>query len=209
MGRVLEQRVAMQASQHRKAMVLEMEARYEEEKRKKEKLEMEEREFEEFETGRLDDYESDGGEGGKADVVGELARNAEEEDGVSVASSRQSQLLSPTNSFRIGREDAAGNNRKSNYDGVNNMKDYGGDDSVAQLPINLNKIEYVRKGRKCELIYNALVGRSLIVNPKRFGADNENPSNYVLKNRVHMLGTMDSDEMNKFRPLSVKTKKRK
>ena len=46
--------------------------------------------------------------------------------------------------------------------------------------------------------------------PRRYGAENEHKSDYVLKNSVPgLLGTTDADEVNKFRPLSQHSKKMK
>ena len=66
------------------------------------------------------------------------------------------------------------------------------EEDFAQLPVNLPKIEYVRRGRKQVFIYNKLIDRSRIVQKKRYGAESENPSTYVTRNRVNMPGVTDT-----------------
>jgi hypothetical protein len=63
---------------------------------------------------------------------------------------------------------------------------------MAQLPVNLPAIEYVKMGRKQVFIYNKLVNRSVIVKPKRFGAESEHPSIYVTRNKVNMPGVTNT-----------------
>ena len=61
-------------------------------------------------------------------------------------------------------------------------------DTGAQLPVNLPSIEYKRRGRKQVYIYNKLINRSVILQPKRYGAESSAPSTYVTRNRVNMPG---------------------
>jgi len=72
-------------------------------------------------------------------------------------------------------------------------KHFEGEEAFAQLPVNLPKITYTRRGRKSHFIYNKLINRSVIVDAKRFGAESEAPSVYVTRNKVHMPGVTDND----------------
>ena len=199
MGRKLEQKVNILGAQHRKAKMQAMEAKYEEERKKKEAerlaAEAEDMEMEQLSDDYFSDEEDEPVSGLPTSIVEEnedgesvtsrhsmhskvsvrIARQ-EDEDGASSASNEspelqsirsQTQLLSPNNSFRNNPRQST---RKTQLDSVNvNLEDFGEGKGAAQFPINLPKITYVRKGKKCEFIYDALVGRSRVVGPRRYG----------------------------------------
>jgi len=71
-------------------------------------------------------------------------------------------------------------------------KHYDGEEAFAQLPVNLPMVTYTRRGRKSHFIYNQLINRSRIVAPRRYGADSDNPSVYVTRNKLAMAGVTDS-----------------
>eukprot|EP00518_Triparma_eleuthera_P020463 CAMPEP_0197564508 /NCGR_PEP_ID=MMETSP1320-20131121/30541_1 /TAXON_ID=91990 /ORGANISM="Bolidomonas sp., Strain RCC2347" /LENGTH=363 /DNA_ID=CAMNT_0043126427 /DNA_START=139 /DNA_END=1227 /DNA_ORIENTATION=+ len=66
-------------------------------------------------------------------------------------------------------------------------------DTGAQLPVNLPSIEYKRRGRKQVYIYNKLINRSVILQPRRYGAESSAPSTYVTRNKVNMPGVTDTE----------------
>ncbi|GMH76579.1 hypothetical protein TL16_g07132 [Triparma laevis f. inornata] len=66
-------------------------------------------------------------------------------------------------------------------------------DIGAQLPVNLPKIEYIKRGRKQVYLYNKLINRSVILQPKRYGAESTAPSMYVTRNKVNMPGVTDTE----------------
>jgi len=147
MGRKLEQVVNQQASRHRKAKVKEMEAMYDEKRKKAE----EERKLEEEEANRLE-------------------KELEEQKQAEYQKTLKNNSIS-------------GDHHETNDHLQSDM---------AQLPVNLPAIEYVKMGRKQVFIYNKLVNRNKIVNSKRFGAGSEHPSIYVTRNKVNMPGVTDT-----------------
>ena len=78
-----------------------------------------------------------------------------------------------------------GSGAKDDYEGVDESK-------WAQKPVNLDRVYYVRKGRRSSFIYNRLINDSLIVQPKRFGATAEMKSAYVVKDKVDIAGVTDT-----------------
>ena len=205
MGRKLEQVVNQQASRHRKAKVKEMEAMYDEKRRNTE----EDRKAEEDEAKRLED-----------EVRWSEERGAKRRASNAIASDKNQtcsyfctrrafsiitaiSLVPYPNSFRDSlRSSQLEEQKLANYQrsiDANSSTNTGEDTNdhlhskdMAQLPVNLPAIEYVKMGRKQVFIYNKLINRNLIVKPKRFGANSEHPSIYVTRNKVSMPGVTDS-----------------
>ncbi|GMI00957.1 hypothetical protein TrVE_jg1741 [Triparma verrucosa] len=113
----------------------------------------------------------------------EEARQEEEEE--------KKRLEEEENQKQVDYQRSLDNGSKVDAEGEDHQVDPR--DIGAQLPVNLPKIEYIKRGRKQVYLYNKLINRSVILQPNRYGAQSSAPSTYVTRNKVNMPGVTDTE----------------